>query len=74
VGIIGMVEPVIAAAVAWLTLGEGEALNAAQLTGGALVLAGVILAEIARAAPEAVPTLDAIAVADTAPLDSTAVD
>jgi drug/metabolite transporter (DMT)-like permease len=74
VGIIGMVEPVIAAAVAWLTLGAGEALNAAQLTGGALVLAGVILAETARAAPEAVLTLDAIAVAGTAPLDSTAVD
>jgi drug/metabolite transporter (DMT)-like permease len=65
VGIIGMVEPVIAAAVAWLTLGAGEALNAAQLAGGALVLAGVALAETARAAPEpAAPGLDAIAVAD----------
>jgi drug/metabolite transporter (DMT)-like permease len=51
VGILGMVEPVIAAAVAWLTLGAGEALNAAQLTGGALVLVGVVLAETARAAP-----------------------
>jgi len=48
VGIIGMVEPVIAAAVAWVALGAGEALNAAQLTGGALVLAGVALAETAR--------------------------
>lgn len=51
VGIIGMVEPVLAAAVAWLALGAGEVLNAAQLTGGALVLAGVALAETARTAP-----------------------
>jgi drug/metabolite transporter (DMT)-like permease len=51
VGIIGMVEPVVAAAVAWFTL--GEALNAAQLAGGALILVGVGLAETARiAAPE----------------------
>ena len=28
VGIIGMVEPVLAAAIAWVTLGAGEALNA----------------------------------------------
>ena len=48
VGILGMVEPVIAAAVAWVTLGAGEALNAAQLGGGLLVLAGVTLAETAR--------------------------
>jgi drug/metabolite transporter (DMT)-like permease len=48
VGIIGMVEPVAAAAVAWLTL--GEALNPAQLAGGALILAGVALAETARIA------------------------
>jgi drug/metabolite transporter (DMT)-like permease len=53
VGIIGMVEPVIAAAFAWVTLGAGEALNAAQLAGGLLVLAGVALAETARvAAPD----------------------
>ncbi|WP_244454532.1 EamA family transporter [Micromonospora echinofusca] len=50
VGIIGMIEPVIAAAVAWVTLGAGEALNAAQLAGGALVLVGVALAETARTA------------------------
>src|SRR3989440_499502 len=42
VGIVGMVEPVLAAAVAWLAL--GEALDPAQLAGGALVLAGVTLA------------------------------
>jgi drug/metabolite transporter (DMT)-like permease len=51
VGIVGMVEPVIAAAVAWVILGAGEALNAAQLTGGVLVLLGVALAETARTAP-----------------------
>jgi len=50
VGIIGMVEPVIASAVAWTVLGADEALNAAQLTGGVLVLAGVALAETARIA------------------------
>jgi drug/metabolite transporter (DMT)-like permease len=55
VGILGMTEPVIAAAVAWLTLGAGEALNAAQLAGGALVLVGVTLAETARAASEPAP-------------------
>ncbi len=48
VGIIGMVEPVLAAAVAWAVLGAGETLNAAQLGGGALVLLGVALAETAR--------------------------
>jgi drug/metabolite transporter (DMT)-like permease len=48
VGIIGMVEPVIASAVAWVVLGGSEALNPAQLAGGALVLAGVALAETAR--------------------------
>jgi len=51
VGIIGMVEPVLAAVVAWITLGAGEALNAAQLGGGLLVLLGVGLAETARVAP-----------------------
>jgi drug/metabolite transporter (DMT)-like permease len=49
-----MVEPVIAAAVAWLTLGASEALNAAQLGGGFLVLAGVTLAETARVTPSSV--------------------
>ncbi|PZM97163.1 MAG: EamA family transporter [Actinobacteria bacterium] len=58
VGIIGMIEPVSAAAVAWLVLGASEALTAAQLVGGALVLAGVALAETARLAP---PPPDAVA-------------
>lgn len=57
VGIIGMIEPVIAGTVAWIALGAGEALNAAQLGGGVLVLAGVALAETARTAepPAAAP-------------------
>src|SRR6266545_203366 len=51
VGILGMIEPVIAATVAWLAL--DEVLSPAQLLGGMLVLAGVALAETARvAAPE----------------------
>jgi drug/metabolite transporter (DMT)-like permease len=53
VGILGMVEPVLAAAIAWVTLGAGESLNVAQLAGGVLVLAGVTLAETARIAPAA---------------------
>nr|WP_275941208.1 EamA family transporter [Planosporangium flavigriseum] len=55
-GIIGMVEPVFASAVAWLAL--GEALTPVQLGGAALILTGVVLAETARTAvPEAVPEL-----------------
>jgi drug/metabolite transporter (DMT)-like permease len=65
VGIVGMVEPVVAAAVAWLTL--GEALDATQLAGGALILIGVALAETARIAapekPELVAGPDLVAVA-----------
>jgi drug/metabolite transporter (DMT)-like permease len=48
VGILGMVEPVVAAAVAWLAL--GETLQPVQLFGGAQVLIGVTLAETARVA------------------------
>jgi drug/metabolite transporter (DMT)-like permease/prolyl-tRNA editing enzyme YbaK/EbsC (Cys-tRNA(Pro) deacylase) len=55
VGIIGMVEPVVASTVAWLTL--HEQLNAGQLGGGALILAGVALAETARVAPQNKKTL-----------------
>lgn len=65
VGIVGMVEPVIAAAVAWVVLGAGEALNTAQLAGGFLVLVGVALAETARVAPAlgaAPPAPEAVAV------------
>jgi drug/metabolite transporter (DMT)-like permease len=46
VGIIGMIEPVVASAVAWIVL--GERLSAAQLVGGGLVLVGVGVAETAR--------------------------
>ncbi|SCL23512.1 Threonine/homoserine efflux transporter RhtA [Micromonospora inyonensis] len=55
VGIVGMVEPVIASAVAWVTLGATEALNAARIGGGLLVLVGVALAETARVAPGRTP-------------------
>jgi drug/metabolite transporter (DMT)-like permease len=41
-----MFEPVAATVVAWLWL--GEELSAAQLGGGALVLAGILLAQTAR--------------------------
>jgi drug/metabolite transporter (DMT)-like permease len=47
-GIVGMVEPVFAGAVAWFAL--GEALTLFQLAGAALILAGVVLAETARTA------------------------
>ncbi|MEV0129962.1 EamA family transporter [Dactylosporangium sp. NPDC050688] len=50
VGIIGMSEPVIATAVAWLVLHEH--LNVAQICGGVLILAGVALAETARVKPQ----------------------
>ncbi len=54
VGILGMIEPVIAAAVAWFVL--HEALSVAQLLGGVLILLGVGLAETARTAgPRSVP-------------------
>ena len=66
VGIIGMIEPVLATAVAWLALHEN--LNLAQLGGGALVLAGVALAETARAKGpargESAPTRDPRPVTD----------
>ncbi|HEY9484418.1 MAG TPA: DMT family transporter, partial [Micromonosporaceae bacterium] len=48
VGIIGMVEPVIAAGVAWVVL--RERLSVYQLIGGVLVLIGVGVAETARTA------------------------
>jgi drug/metabolite transporter (DMT)-like permease len=46
VGIVAMLEPVAAAAVAWAWL--GEALGSAQLVGGGVVLAGIALAQTAR--------------------------
>jgi drug/metabolite transporter (DMT)-like permease len=60
VSIIGMIEPVIASAVAWVALGEH--LNLAQLAGGALLLVGVVLAETARIAqPAPMPAVSASA-------------
>ena len=47
VGIIGMVEPVLASAVAWVLI--NEVLSTPQILGGLIVLVGVILAETARA-------------------------
>jgi drug/metabolite transporter (DMT)-like permease len=52
-GIVGMVEPVVASVVAWFWL--GEALSVVQMVGGALVIAGVVIAETARAAPDGPP-------------------
>jgi drug/metabolite transporter (DMT)-like permease len=49
VGIVGMIEPVLASAVAWVLL--GEVLAPAQVFGGLVVLAGVVLAETARTPP-----------------------
>ena len=46
-GIVGMSEPVAGAAVAWAWL--GQALTSVQITGGAIVLAGVALAQKATA-------------------------
>jgi drug/metabolite transporter (DMT)-like permease len=50
-GLIGMTEPVAAAAAAWLVL--GESMTAVQVMGGCIVLAGVALAETSRARPVA---------------------
>ncbi len=48
VSMIAMLEPVLGSAVAWVAL--GESLTAWQLAGGAILLAGVGLAETARVA------------------------
>jgi drug/metabolite transporter (DMT)-like permease len=45
-GIVAMLEPVVATAVAWAWL--EESLEPAQLLGGAVVLAGILLAQTAR--------------------------
>jgi drug/metabolite transporter (DMT)-like permease len=44
--ILSMLEPVVATGVAWAWL--GESLGAAQIAGGAIVLAGIVLAQTAR--------------------------
>ena len=53
-GIATTTEPVLAAALAWLFL--GQALSVPQLIGGGLVVTGVLTAQLARSpAPEATP-------------------
>ena len=44
--VVGLLEPLIAIVVAWVLL--GEAMTAAQIVGGALILSGVLLAERSR--------------------------
>ena len=46
VGIIAMLEPVVATVVAWVWL--DEALGAVQLVGGVIVLAAIVIAQTAR--------------------------
>jgi len=58
-GIVATVEPVLASIVAWLWL--QQVLSPWQVAGGAVVLAGIVLAQTARtpaatAVPEAVPS------------------
>jgi drug/metabolite transporter (DMT)-like permease len=50
-GIATTAEPVLAALLAWLLL--GQALGSAQLVGGALVVGGVLAAQLARHPPKA---------------------
>jgi drug/metabolite transporter (DMT)-like permease len=52
-GIATTTEPVLAAALAWLLL--GQSLGAAQLIGGALVVAGVLAAQLVRRSVVRVP-------------------
>lgn len=53
VGAVGMLEPVVAAGVAWLWL--EQALTTTQVVGGLVVLAGVALAQVARPGQAADP-------------------
>jgi drug/metabolite transporter (DMT)-like permease len=58
-GIVATVEPVLASIVAWLWV--NQVLSAWQVAGGAVVLAGIVLAQTARTAtstavPETVPS------------------
>jgi drug/metabolite transporter (DMT)-like permease len=50
VGLIGMLEPVVAGIIAWVLL--GESLNAAQVVGSFIVLVGIALAETSRQASQ----------------------
>jgi drug/metabolite transporter (DMT)-like permease len=46
VGMVGMLEPVLAGVIAWAWL--AEALSPVQLAGAAVVLAGIVLAQTSR--------------------------
>ena len=46
--IMGLTEPPVAAAIAWIVLGSSQALNAVQMIGGLVILAGILIAERAR--------------------------
>ena len=50
VGLIGMLEPVVAGIIAWVLL--GESLNTAQVVGSFIVLVGIALAETSRQASQ----------------------
>ena len=56
-GIATTMEPVLAAALAWLLL--GQQLSTMQLAGGGLVVAGVLIAQLLRPAPPAAAAVDA---------------
>lgn len=56
-GIVTTTEPVLAAGLAWLLL--GQALTAVQLIGGGLVVAGVVIAQLARSPAPASVSVDA---------------
>lgn len=56
-GIATTTEPVLAAALAWLLL--GQALTTVQLIGGGLVVAGVVIAQLARAPAAASVSVEA---------------
>jgi drug/metabolite transporter (DMT)-like permease len=53
VGLIGMLEPVGAGVIAWVLL--GESLEPVQIVGTVVVLVGIVLAETARQAVQAMP-------------------
>lgn len=57
-GVLGMLEPVAASAAAWWVL--SESMTWVQLVGGAVVLAGIALAETARRRPRVTPAPDAV--------------
>ena len=65
VGAVGMLEPVLAGAVAWLWL--GESLVAVQLAGSAIVIAGIVLAQTARSGATVVTVDVALAVDEHVP-------